>query len=46
MLTEETSLTEILPNIAAIDEGIAAVRETFVSWSSKQPHIPVPRTRT
>ena len=27
MLTEETTLTEILPNIAAIDERIAAVRE-------------------
>jgi hypothetical protein len=29
MLTEETSLTEILPNIAAIDERIAAVRENL-----------------
>ena len=29
MLTEETTLTEILPNVAAIDERIAAVRENL-----------------
>jgi len=29
MLTEETTLTEILPNIAAIDERIAAVRQNL-----------------
>ena len=29
MLTDETTLTEILPNIAAIDERIAAVRENL-----------------
>jgi hypothetical protein len=39
-------MPDILPNLTEMDDHIAAIRENLHDWSSKQPHIPVLRTRT
>jgi hypothetical protein len=39
-------MPDIPATIAEIDDRIAAAQETFASWSSKQRHTPVRRTKT